>query len=581
MLHQARQRKWLRNSAVGPLASAVLAIVLYSVTLGGTYVYDDVMIVRDDPRVHHLHDWFRVWKTDYFDGGIDNLYRPITSSSYALEWWLHGDRPWIFHGVNILLNALAAALVAEFTRRMVTQNAGSEVTPSAGPEVELPGSCEYLGDRRRDEDDHRANTAGLCAGLLFAAHPVHVEAVANIVGRAELLCTSLIFAGLILICRRPLTTARVISVIFVGIIALLCKEQGVLQPLLWVFFFLFLWDSTSATASERGALKILFLAITWIWAGYLILREQFLKFEWDRTFVDPIMQPLLLSHGVDRVLVPVVLIGHYTALLLWPRHLSADYSGDVIGSTAHFSDPYLWIGFIASGFWLVALILCLKDFKPPRRRDAEKNDSFSFLRLGVSSVQNLSLENRFILFCLLSLAVTYGIVANILTLIAINFAERLIYLPSAFILMIVGVLLARIPTKIRAVFLTTVLVLASIRTVSAARDWNNPMILFQHDLAAQPKSVQLHLLVAQQYHGHGNISAANATLRDLCEQYPNYWRAWMFRANEDMDDGDLADAERSLHRAKDLNTIPLLLAPLARLAELQAATRPTESHKVP
>jgi hypothetical protein len=539
-LQQTHQRSWLQNPAIGALASALLAIVLYSVTLAGTYVYDDVMIVRDDPRVRQPSQWIRLWKTDYFDGGIDNLYRPITSSSYALEWWLHGDRPWIFHGINILLHALAAAAVAEFTGRALNKKGQASSAPDAGSEVLRRAGLPC------DGAQSTANTAGLCAGLLFAAHPVHVEAVANIVGRAELLCTSLIFIGLILLMRRPLSIGRVISVIAIGMFALLCKEQGILQPLLWLFFFLILWRSDPATPGERGALKMLMLITTWTWAAYLILRERFLKFEWDRTYIDPIIQPLILSHGLDRVLMPVVLIGHYTALLLWPRHLAADYGGDVIGSVAHLGDPYLWIGLTAIGIWIGAVIFCAKKFKP-----------------------------RFVLFCLLSLAVTYGIVGNILTLIATNFAERLIYLPSAFFLMIVGTLLARLPTRPRIILVTLILSLASIRTVTAARDWNDPLALFQHGLTTEPKSVQLHLLLSQEYHKHGDTKAANATLEDLCNQYPDYWRAWMFRAMEDMDDGNLTDADQSLKHAMKLKADPLLLGPNARLEELKAAKRPS------
>jgi hypothetical protein len=537
-LHQSPRSGWLQNFAIGPLAAALLAILLYGVTLWGTYVYDDVMIVRNDPRVHHPDQWIRLWNTDYFDGGMDNLYRPLTSSSYALEWWLHGDRPWIFHGINILLHALVAATVAEFTRRILQ-----------------PASI--------------ANTASLCAGLLFAAHPVHVEAVANIVGRAELLCTSLIFIGLILLCRRPLTVGRVISVVAVGILALLSKEQGILQPLLWLFFFLILWRFDPDAPAERKALKVLMLATTWIWAGYLILRERFLKFEWDRTYIDPIIQPLILSHGTDRLLMPVVLLGHYTALLLWPRHLAADYGGNVIGSIAHLSDPYFWIGSVTIFSWICAFIKCTQIFFAQRRTEAEKTNPSSSLRLNVSASQMNDFPNRLVLFCLLSLAITYGIVGNILTLIATNFAERLIYLPSAFFLIIIGIFLAYLPGKIRGVLMGIVLILASIRTFTAARDWNHPLILFQHGLAAQPQSVQLHLLVSQEYHKHGDIGAANATLDDLCRQYPDYWRAWMFRAMEDMDDGNLTDADASLKRAKKLKSDPLLLGVFGRLADLQ------------
>jgi len=44
------------------------------------------------------------------------------------------------------------------------------------------------------------------AGLLFAAHPIHVEPVANIVGRAELMCAAGVVGALVLM-LKPLTTA--------------------------------------------------------------------------------------------------------------------------------------------------------------------------------------------------------------------------------------------------------------------------------------------------------------------------------------------------------------------------------------
>jgi hypothetical protein len=580
-VHQSRRTQLLHHPALPAIASALLAVVLYAITLRGTYVYDDIFIVREDPRVRQPSQWIQLWKTDYFNGGIDNLYRPLLSSTYAFEWWIHGDRPWIFHAVNILLHALAAAGIAELTRRAL-------------------GKTSF------------AWNAALCGGLLFAAHPVHTEAVANIVGRAELLCTVFIFTGMILLCRRPLTLGRVALIITIGILAVLSKEQGILQPLLWLFFGLTVWkgirphepvestpedqpirDSSkldyarpsrkAPAVRERNAVKIFVMVTCWVWAGYLILREHFLKFEWDRTYIDPIIQPLILSQGIDRVLMPVVLLGHYTALLIWPNHLAADYGGDVIGSVARASDLYLWIGFLTMIFWILTLLVCLKQFLPQRRREAEKSRPnflsplFSSPRLRVSAVQNCptsSTIKRFILFSLLSLAITYGIVGNILTLIATNFAERLIYLPSAFFLMIVGTLLAMIPYKPRMLLLTVLLIPASIRTTYAARDWNTPRILFQHGLASQPKSVQLHFLLAQQYHQQGNIAQANALLQEVCRLYPNYWRAWMLRANEDLDDGNLTDAEQSLKHALKLKADMSLIDVQDRLEKMKAATRP-------
>jgi len=431
----------------------------------------------------------------------------------------------------------------------------------------------------------------MCAGLLFAVHPVHVEAVANIVGRAELACTAGICAALVILCRQPLTHGRVIAATVLGIIALLCKEQGILQPLIWIFLLfafnqLGVGESNSMRTRRResakedakkkkknpvffassfalsrlrarisessagtmaphpqakpGAIKLLVLLTCWIWAIYIVGREHFLKFEWDRSFMDPTIQPMVHSIGIDRILMPVVLLGHYTALLFWPAHLSPDYGADVIGSVAHPGDPYLWIGLVSIAAWLIA-------------------SAWAWLT-----------AKRTVLFCLLSLAVTYGVIGNIATLIGTIFAERLLYLPSAFFLIIAGIAIAHLPLKPRLILMAIILPLASFRTFTAARLWNHPMQLYQTALANQPNSLQLRLLIAEQYHLAHNEPAAAAILAEACDIYPNSWKPWMYRANQAMDAGRLDEAQEYLNRAKKLEFNTNLLGPQERLAKLKA-----------
>ena len=84
------------------LVSALVAVGLCAVTLRGTYIYDDVEIVRTDPRVLDPAKWGRLWTQPYFVDAADRLYRPLVSMSFAVENYLHGDRPWVFHLVNVL-----------------------------------------------------------------------------------------------------------------------------------------------------------------------------------------------------------------------------------------------------------------------------------------------------------------------------------------------------------------------------------------------------------------------------------------------------------------------------------------------
>ena len=83
-----------------------------------------------------------------------NSFRPITTLTFRWNVALHGFHVFGFHLVNLLLHAVCSALVATVARRILREH---------------------------------SRWAPLLAGLAFAVHPVHVEAVANIVCRAEML----------------------------------------------------------------------------------------------------------------------------------------------------------------------------------------------------------------------------------------------------------------------------------------------------------------------------------------------------------------------------------------------------------
>jgi len=113
-------------------------VLVYAVTLHGTYIYDDVKIVHTDPRVLEPDRWYQLWTQPFFARSIDKLYRPLVSSSFALENYLHGDRPWIFHLVNILLHATVSASVALLALRL----AGVRAAVAAGGRVLCGGTRE-------------------------------------------------------------------------------------------------------------------------------------------------------------------------------------------------------------------------------------------------------------------------------------------------------------------------------------------------------------------------------------------------------------------------------------------------------
>src|SRR5207237_4022209 len=203
--------------------------------------------------------------------------------------------------------------------------------------------------------------AAYVAGLLFAAHPVHVEAVANLVGRSELMCAAGTVGVLVILSKGPLTGPRALAVWACFVAALLSKEQGMLVPRVLARLAASRaqrWPPRLPEPQRRVALWLVF-AVCVTLAGYIVFRENTLRFWWDRNKLDWVMNPLVRSRGADRWLMPLVLLGRYAALLVAPLRLSIDYGSTVIGWRARAADPYLWLGAAALAAWVALFALAV------------------------------------------------------------------------------------------------------------------------------------------------------------------------------------------------------------------------------
>ena len=148
------RKKW-----VYPFLFAVV-VLGYGGTLGNDFTYDDRGLILEDQRIIN-RDWGAIWTLSYWGGTGDGLYRPLVTSSMALNWLISGNQPWGYHLVNLFLHGLAASMFF------------------------------YLLSRGF------GNGAGLIAAVVFALGPGPSEAVFSIVGRAELLACCWGLAALI------------------------------------------------------------------------------------------------------------------------------------------------------------------------------------------------------------------------------------------------------------------------------------------------------------------------------------------------------------------------------------------------
>lgn len=197
------------------ILSSILVFATYWSTLRIGFLHDDWLhldyvaraVLNGDSR-DFLANFYSNW------GGSDLMssYRPFVSLSLLFDFLAYKTNALGYHLTNILLTCgccLFVALIAS----------------------ELSGS---FGNRMRA-------TTAIWAALLFAAYPLHVESVAWIIGRVDLLCTLFYLAALYYFLRLKLIEEPAYILLSAGcfLLSLLSKEMAVTLPAVaTVFAFL-------------------------------------------------------------------------------------------------------------------------------------------------------------------------------------------------------------------------------------------------------------------------------------------------------------------------------------------------------
>ncbi len=176
------------------LALAVLVVVSYFPALQGGFVWDDV-IFAEEPVIHSPGALRSIWLAPA-EIKNEGHYWPLVYTSFWLEHRLWGLRPAGYHAVNIFLHLLNCLLLWRLLRRLA-----------------VPGA--------------------LLIAAVFAVHPLHVESVAWIIERKDLL-SALFYLGAVLAWLRLVEVARVghyLLLVLLFTAGLLSKSVVVTLPL--------------------------------------------------------------------------------------------------------------------------------------------------------------------------------------------------------------------------------------------------------------------------------------------------------------------------------------------------------------
>lgn len=460
--------KWWYTAAI----SSIAGLLCFLNSLSADFVYDDSRAILKNSDLLPSTPWSNVlfddfWGTPLTHSGSHKSYRPLCVATFRINFYFGELNPFGYHLVNVLLHSTVCWLVVALSY------------------IFLP-----------------AHFPCTVAGLLFAIHPIHTEAVTGVVGRADIgACLFFIASFLAYIKSHKFTTnnsqlrevhTQWLWLVFCFLLctaSMLCKEQGItVLGVCAVYEVMVLlshvknqtnFAAISMAVKNGHALRLLLVITT----GLALLLLRICMMGSQPPDFSPSDNPAAnCDSRQTRLLTFLFLPAFNFWLLLSPKTLSFDWSMDSIPLVESLLDPRC--GVIIAFYGTLALLglYCLKslvfhlnveetvkdtssqkEHAVKRRKDlAEKNGKKHVKKStdnakhsnGIYSNQqqsnnnlpmrDLSVTNKtcWIKTTLISLAIltlSFLPASNLFFYVGFVVAERILYIPSVGFCLLIAV----------------------------------------------------------------------------------------------------------------------------------------------
>ena len=432
-----------------------LSLAIYGNTFNNQYTIDDPLVstankfslkgfagIKDIMTHDALVGYFGEQGSEALSGG---RYRPLSIVTFAIEDEFFGMNPKVSHTVNIILFSFICILLYHVLLYLLPKKKESPF---------------YL-------------TVPFISTVLFTAHPIHTEAVANCKGRDEIIgllfALSALYAAVKYVRFRKLL--HLVWGVFVFFLALLSKENTItfmaVIPLTFFFF-------TKAKVKDY-LLVISLYALPVIIFLYMrsIYTNAGLGFESNLIVNNPFAYLPKNTDGlIQRYATIIMTFILYFKLLIFPHPLSHDYYYNQIPMVGITNPLFIISAILNAGLLIYALI-----------------------GLGRKSLPSYAILYYFI---------TFSVVSNIFFTVGVLLNERLLFMSSIGFCLLVAYLLVKgaerfkMSGQIVAYILIVIMLLYSVKTMSRNRAWSDNLTLVLHDVKTSPNSAKVLLSAGTQ-----------------------------------------------------------------------------------
>ena len=422
--------------------------IIYGNTLFNKYAQDDAIVITENMYTKQgfkgisgllTHDTFygffqKAGKDKLVSGG---RYRPLSPISFAIEYQFFGLNPFISHLINVLLYGLLGVLLFKFLLKLFKNNLKKK---------------SLIG-------------IAFLSTLIFLAHPVHTEVVANIKGRDEIF--SLLFGLMAIYCSLKWINTNnfkyqiIAFVLF--LLALFSKENSITLILITP---LAVWFFVNEKSISYTKLMLPFIVAAFIFMG---VRSSILGFDFGNTSLELMNNPFIRFDGnswvaisfIEKFATILFTMGKYVVLLFFPHPLTNDYYPRQIA----LMDINNWQTLLSLAFYIFLIYISIKLLK----------------------------KNKIVSFGILFFLITISIISNIIFPVGTNMSERFLFMPSFGFSMIAGSFLFSLfgrYKKLSVLFISLILVLFSIKTISRNTIWKDDFTLYTTDVKISNNSAK-------------------------------------------------------------------------------------------
>lgn len=283
----------------------LVPVLLYACSFFFGFVFDDRIFIVENPFIKSFEHLL-----GHFNGTFP-LTRVVSLSSFALNYAMYGLEPFGFHVFNVMIHVGAVLAVWWLARLILIRVPASRgIVPV--PDAQL--RMQYL---------------AFFTALLFAVHPVQVQAVAYISQRFASQATLfyLLSLGCYISARisqdRRGTLGFFGAFALFGLLAIMSKEEAVSLPLMVLAVELFFFSGIKALLTPR---RLLIASV-----GILVFTVVFIKLFNSNILLLFSQQTVSASHQGDvftlgtYLLTQIKVFVTFLRLLVWPFPQNLDY----------------------------------------------------------------------------------------------------------------------------------------------------------------------------------------------------------------------------------------------------------------